>query len=109
MSFEAVLKLVLRETNRSRPLIPLPFFVAGIIGSLAQLTTLVGLAPFLTADQVELLKTDTVVSPDAEGLDALDIQPTGVDAIAPAYLWRYRRGGQFADKPAMQDTAAATQ
>jgi uncharacterized protein YbjT (DUF2867 family) len=109
MTFEAVLKLVLRETNRSRPLIPLPFFVARIIGSLAQLTALVGLAPFLTADQVELLKTDTVVSPDAEGLDALGIQPTGVSAIAPAYLWRYRRGGQFAEKPAMQDTTAAAQ
>lgn len=100
MTFESVLKLILRETNRSRPLIPLPFFVARIIGNLAQLTALVGIAPALTADQVEMLKTDTVVSPDAEGLDALDIQPTGVEAIAPAYLWRYRRGGQFAENPA---------
>ncbi|MGV9007474.1 MAG: complex I NDUFA9 subunit family protein [Brevundimonas sp.] len=106
MTFEAVLKLVLRETNRSRPLIPLPFFLARLIGSLAQLTTLVGIAPFLTPDQVEMLKTDTVVSADAEGLEALDIQPTGLDAIAPAYLWRYRRGGQFAEKPAIQDTLA---
>jgi len=100
MTFEAVLKLILRETNRSRVLIPLPFFVARMIGSLAQLTALVGIAPVLTADQVEMLKTDTVVSPDAEGLEALDIQPTGIDAIAPAYLWRYRRGGQFAESPA---------
>jgi uncharacterized protein YbjT (DUF2867 family) len=106
MTFQAVLKLVLRETNRSRPLIPLPFFLARLIGSLAQLTTLVGIAPFLTPDQVEMLKTDTVVSADAEGLEALDIQPTGLDAIAPAYLWRYRRGGQFAEKPAIQDTLA---
>ena len=108
MTFEAVLKLVLRETNRSRPLIPLPFFVARMIGNLAQLTALVGIAPVLTADQVEMLKVDTVVSPDAEGLEALDIQPTGVEAIAPAYLWRYRRGGQFAENPAMRDAVAAT-
>ena len=108
MTFEAVLKLILRETNRSRPLIPLPFFVARMIGNLAQLTALVGIAPVLTADQVEMLKVDTVVSPDAEGLEALDIQPTGVEAIAPAYLWRYRRGGQFAENPAMRDAVAAT-
>jgi len=100
MTFEAILKLVLRETNRSRPLIPLPFFVARMIGGLAQLTALVGIAPVLTADQVEMLKVDTVVGPDSEGLNALGIQPTGVDAIAPAYLWRYRRGGQFAENPA---------
>lgn len=108
MTFEAVLKLVLHETNRSRPLIPLPFPVARIIGKLAQLTALVGIAPALTADQVEMLKVDTVVSPDAEGLEALDIQPTGVEAIAPAYLWRYRRGGQFAENPTMPAAVATT-
>ena len=94
MTFEAVLKLILRETNRSRALIPLPFFAARMIGNLAQLTALVGIAPVLTADQVEMLKTDTVVSPDSE-------------AIAPAYLWRYRRGGQFAESPAMRDAVTA--
>ena len=25
---------------------------------------------------------------------------TGIEAIAPSYLWRYRRGGQFAEAPA---------
>lgn len=101
MTFEDILKLVLRETNRRRPLLPLPFFAAGVIGALAQIPALVGLKPVLTEDQVALLRHDNVVSAGAEGLAALDIQPTGVQAIAPAYLWRYRRGGQFAERPAL--------
>lgn len=99
-TFEDVLKLILRETNRSRLLAPLPFPVARIIGSLAQMTALVGIAPPLTRDQVVMLQTDNVVAEGAEGLDALGITPTGLEAIAPAYLWRYRRGGQYAEKPA---------
>lgn len=99
MTFEDVLKLILRETNRQRLLLPLPFFVARTIGSLAQLTAVVGIPPVLTQDQVVMLQSDNVVAPGAEGLAALDIQPTGIEAIAPSYLWRYRRGGQFAEKP----------
>lgn len=101
ISFEDVLKLVLRETNRRNGLLPLPFFAAKIIGAFAQLTALVGIAPALTQDQVIALQTDNVVSPSAEGLAALGIEPTGMDAIVPGYLWRYRRGGQFAESPAL--------
>ena len=35
-----------------------------------------------------------------EGMAVLSGKPTGVEAIAPSYLWRYRRGGQFAETPA---------
>jgi len=101
VSFEDLLKLVLRETNRRNGLLPLPFFAARIVGALAQLTALVGIAPVLTQDQVVSLQTDNVVSPSAEGLAALGIEPTGMDAIVPGYLWRYRRGGQFAESPAL--------
>lgn len=100
MTFEDVLKLIRRETYRSFGLVPLPFFVARAIGSMAQLTALVGIAPVLTGDQVTLLEADNVVAADAEGLAALGIEPTGIEAIAPSYLWRYRRGGQFAEAPA---------
>ncbi|MFA4894022.1 complex I NDUFA9 subunit family protein [Brevundimonas sp.] len=100
MTFEDVLKLVLRETYRSNGLIPLPFFVARAIGSMAQLTAMVGLPPVLTRDQVVLLEKDNVVADGAEGLAELGVQPTGVEAIAPSYLWRYRRGGQFAEATA---------
>ncbi|MBA4804498.1 MAG: complex I NDUFA9 subunit family protein [Brevundimonas sp.] len=100
MTFEDILRLIMRETHRSRPLLPLPFFAARMIGSAAQLTALVGLKPMLTRDQVVLLETDNVVSPDAEGLAELGVEPTGVEAVAAAYLWRFRRGGQFAEAKA---------
>lgn len=107
MTFEDILKLILRETRRRNGLVPLPFFAARAIGSLAQLTSVVGVTPVLTRDQVALLESDNVVSDSAEGLAELGIQPTGIEAIAPAYLWRYRRGGQFSEKPT--DTAATVQ
>jgi len=98
-SFGDILKYILRETGRDRLLAPLPFFAARIVGSLAQVTAAVGIAPVLTKDQVLMLEKDNVVAPGAEGLSALDIQPTGLEAIAPSYLWRYRKGGQFAKNP----------
>ncbi|RZJ32976.1 MAG: complex I NDUFA9 subunit family protein, partial [Brevundimonas sp.] len=51
-------------------------------------------------DQMVLLETDNVVAADAQGLAALGIEPTGVEAVAAGYLWRYRRGGQFAEAAA---------
>lgn len=99
-TFEDILKLIGRETNRPRALLPIPFPVARLMGAVAQLTAFVGIPPQLTRDQVLMLQSDNVVSPGAEGLSALGIQPTGLEAIAPSYLWRYRKGGQFADRPA---------
>ncbi|WP_125255929.1 complex I NDUFA9 subunit family protein [Brevundimonas fluminis] len=98
LTFEEVLRLVLRETGRARLLAPLPFSVARAIGSVAQLSAFVGIPPVLTRDQVLSLETDNVVADGAEGLAALGVQPTGMEAVVPSYLWRYRRGGQFAEK-----------
>ena len=100
-SFKDLLQLVLRETGRQRLLVPMPFFVARIIGSILQMTALVGVRPMLTRDQVLMLKTDNVVAPDAAGIAELGVQPTGLEAIVPSYLWRYRVGGQFAERPAL--------
>lgn len=99
VTFEEVLKMIAHETGRHRMLLPLPFPVARAIGSLAQLTTLVGLPPVLTRDQVVMMQTDNVVSDGATGLTDLGIEPTGMAAVVPGYLWRYRRGGQFAEQP----------
>lgn len=98
-TFEDLLKLVLRETGRRRVLLPIPFPLARLIGWVAQNSARVGIAPVLTLDQVLGLQSDNVVAPGAEGLAELGIQPTGLDAVAPGYLWRYRQGGQFADRP----------
>ena len=106
VTFEEVLKYILHETGRRKPLVPLPFFAARAIGSVAQLTALVGIAPMLTRDQAVMLETDNVVAEGAEGLAELGVEPTGVEAIAPSYLWRYRRGGQFAERPVAIPAAA---
>ena len=100
VTFEEVLKMIARETGRHRLLLPLPFPVARAIGSVAQLTTLVGIPPVLTRDQILLMQTDNVVAEGATGLGDLGIEPTGMAAVVPNYLWRYRRGGQFAEQPA---------
>lgn len=98
-TFEDILKFILRETKRERFLIPIPFPIARMIGSLAQIPAAIGLAPALTKDQVLLLEGDNLVSPGAEGLAELGIEPTGLEAIAPGYLFRYRVGGQYAENP----------
>src|SRR5207245_1688887 len=52
-------------------------------------------SPPLTADQVELLKRDNVVSTGALTLAMLGITPTAVEAILPTYLDRFRKGGWY--------------
>jgi NADH dehydrogenase len=94
-SFREILQYVLKETGRKRLLVPLPFPIARIFGAVAGLLP----SPVLTADQVELLKSDNVVSDAAlaEGrtLQGLGITPEPIEAIVPSYLYRYRKAGQF--------------
>ena len=96
-TFKQILELILRETYRERVLIPVPFFAARPLGSLLQVAELFGLPAPLTRDQVLMLESDNVVPEGAPGLAALGVAPTGLEAIAPTYLWLYRRGGQFAE------------
>jgi len=90
-SFKDIMDMILRYTGRRRLLLPLPYFIASLEAGLLQLMP----KPLLTTDQVELLKSDNVVSGDLPGLAELGIAPTGVEVIVPAYLERYRRGGRF--------------
>jgi uncharacterized protein YbjT (DUF2867 family) len=95
MSFKQILQFVLATVQRKRLLLPLPFSVASIMG------TVMGLLPGapLTADQVESLKTDNLVSAAAvtqgRTLEGLGINPRSVEAIVPTYLYRFRKAGQF--------------
>jgi NADH dehydrogenase len=100
MSFRQILELVLKETGRSRLLLPLPFGIAKLQAKLLQLLP----NPPLTEDQVELLKSNSVVSEAAieagRTLSQLGVTPHTVQSIVPAYLWRYRERGQFDRRPA---------
>jgi hypothetical protein len=55
--------------------------------------------PVLTPDQVEMLRSDNVVSQaatsEARTLQGLGIEATPIEAIVPSYLWRFRKTGQF--------------
>jgi NADH dehydrogenase len=100
-SFKELLEMILRETGRDRVLAPLPWFVGGLIGKLGDIQAgVLPLAPPLTSDQVELLKTDNVVSGTLPGLAEAGVAPTAVEAVVPSYLYRYRKGGQYAPVPA---------
>jgi len=94
-SFKELMQFMLATIERRRPLVPIPFPLATLLASFLQLMP----KPMLTSDQVELLRGDVVVSETAkrEGrtLEALGIDPLAMAAVVPAYLWRFRRTGQF--------------
>ena len=94
-TFKACLEEMLSVIDRKRLLVPLPWSIAGIMGSVLGLLP----SPQLTRDQVEMLKTDNVVSAfaDTEGrtFAGLGSAPQAADAILPTYLWQYRPAGQF--------------
>jgi NADH dehydrogenase len=99
-SFRELLEFILRETGRARLLVPVPWFAAKMLGVIGDIQAAVPIIPpQLTSDQVESLRADNVVSDGAAGLAELGIAPRAVEAIVPAYLYRYRKGGQYAATP----------
>ena len=96
-SFKQLLEMILVETGRNRILAPIPFFAASLIGKIGDLSPL---TPPLTSDQVESLKTDNVAGNGLPGLAEAGVVPTAVESVAPSYLYRYRKGGQYAEVPA---------
>lgn len=100
LTFKQLMRFTLDTIERRRALVPLPFPIASLMASVLQF---VPGAP-LTPDQVELLRTDNVVSNDAqrEGrtLAAFGIAPESIAAIVPTYLWRFRKTGEFSSSHA---------
>ena len=94
-SFRQLMEYVLATIERRRLLLPLPFPIAKLMATFLQFLP----KPPLTPDQVDLLRTDNVVTDAAnrEGrtLAGLGIAPTTIAAIVPSYLWRFRKTGQF--------------
>lgn len=90
-TFAELMTIVLAQTGRRRLLVPVPFCVGEIQG------TILGLLPKppLTRDQIISLKSDNVVGDGALTLADLGLQPTALEAIVPTYLRRYRRGGRL--------------
>jgi NADH dehydrogenase len=91
-TFRALMELMLAETKRRRVFIDLPFGLAALQARVMSILP----NPPLTADQVEMLKRDNVVSSGALTLATLGVEPTAVEVILPTYLDRFRRGGWYA-------------
>lgn len=81
---------IAREAGGAKPLIELPNGLAALMGKAGDIL------PFLpmTSDQWAMLQRDNVAS--GPGLAELGIAPTPLEAVAPEWLVRYRRGGRFA-------------
>ncbi len=101
-TFKEVMEFILTTIRRKRLLIPVPFFAASGLGLMGEISgALPFVEPFLTRDQVTLLKTDNIVGISGEEVGTLadlGIEPETVEAIVPEYLARYRRGGQFSEE-----------
>jgi NADH dehydrogenase len=98
LTMREILEMILSIIERKRILVSLPFGLARL-----QALLLLQFAPGplkLTPDQVALLRSDNVVSQAAKAagvtLEGLGIAPDSLEAIAPQYLWRFRKAGQFA-------------
>lgn len=91
-SFCELMQLVLRETRRRRPLMPVPFGIASFLGFFLEFLP----KPLLTRDQVTQLRSDNVVSGDHPTLADLGIEATAAEVILPQSLEAYRRGGRYA-------------
>ena len=94
-TFKEIMEFILATIMRRRLLVPVPFTLAEWQALVLQFWP----RPLLTPDQVTLLRRDNVVSSDAvlnqRTLSAFGIAPAAMAAIVPAYLWRFRKTGQF--------------
>jgi NADH dehydrogenase len=94
-TFKELMQFTLDTIERRRMLVPLSFPLASAMAAVLQFVP----GKPLTPDQVEMLRTDNVVSDEAnrEGrtLDGIGIAPDSIEVIVPTYLWRFRRKGQF--------------
>ncbi|MBV8664226.1 MAG: complex I NDUFA9 subunit family protein [Hyphomicrobiales bacterium] len=105
MTLKEAVERTLRTIERERTLVAVPFAISRLLASVTQVASAVSLGKFpqaLTAspDEIELLRSDNVVSPAAiaekRTLRDLGVTPQGVEAILESYLYRFRKTGQYA-------------
>jgi uncharacterized protein YbjT (DUF2867 family) len=103
LTFRELLEYVLSTVQRKRPLISIPFGAAGTLGRVLGILP----KPALTADQVALLRSDNVVSEEAEAegrsLKGLGVAANSFRTVVPTYLYRFRAAGQFTAPSSMPE------
>ncbi|CAI9119384.1 complex I NDUFA9 subunit family protein [Brytella acorum] len=84
LTMREIMRFVLDQTGRQRRLFDLPMPLARL-----QATVLERLpGKLLTNDQLNMMRTDNIVSPGAMTLQELEIRPSSLSAVAPRYLRR---------------------
>lgn len=88
-SFRELMAWIAREIRVDTPVVEVPDFIASTMASLS------GYIPGMpmTRDQWLMLQSDNVAA--NSGCQALGIEPTSLEAVAPAYLERFRTAGRF--------------
>lgn len=99
-TFRELMKFLLKEIDRPRALISLPFFIAHPLGLLLDwgFKLIPFVDPPLTDDQVTLLQRDNVVGQDASAGTIADLgvrRLESIESVVPSYVWRFRPYGQF--------------
>ncbi len=96
-TFKELMQLMLKDIARKRLLLPIPWRVSETLGGVMEKVPLI--APPLTRDQVEMLKTDNVCSGRLPGFEQLGIAPASPEVILPTYLSRFIVGGRHNAPP----------
>ena len=91
-TFKELMKILLKQIRKKRFLVPIPFLLAKFQAKILQLLP----KPLLTTDQVEILKYDNIVTNNYPTIKDLKISPKTIESVLPDYIWRFRKGGQFA-------------
>jgi uncharacterized protein YbjT (DUF2867 family) len=96
ISFGDMVKSILKTINKKRFVVEMPMFLAKVQ---SKILSLLPIPPVLTEDQCNILsEADNIVTDRYLTLKDLGIQPADVKIAMKKWLWRYRIGGEFAEK-----------
>ena len=91
LSMGDINRRIARLTGRDRSFFEVPDFAAKAMATF--------LGPFpgapITADQYKMLQKDNIVAPDARTIEAFDVNPTPLAAVASGWMEKYTAHGRF--------------
>ena len=95
ISFGDIVRSILKDINKKAIVFEMPKFLAEIQAAIFGILP----KPILTTDQLKILsESDNIVSDQHLTLNDLKIKPLDVETSMSKWLWRYRAGGEFANK-----------
>ena len=74
LTYRDLLSTIVRQQDRKRLMLPVPFAIWQLLAALLSVLP----NPPLTRDQIELMRHDNIVDPDAAGFAELGIEPCGI-------------------------------